>query len=65
MFFLVLWLYATVLGMAGIQIAQIKGYKPLPAFWIAFLFGILGLIYLSNGTPKANLQLPARPDTLS
>lgn len=42
----------TLMGMAGLQIGKIKGYDPVMAFWLCFIFGPFGLIYVSTGTAE-------------
>lgn len=56
----ILLIGGSLCGIAGMKIAEVKGYAQIPAFWISALFGPFGLIYLSTGTASNKTRTEAQ-----
>lgn len=60
---LIITFFALLSGIAGVQVAKIKGYHPLIGFLIGGLFGFLGvlLFFLFSKGAKRKQQPPSQP----
>lgn len=56
LFALLFFVYMAILGLAGMKLAEVNGYDQTLAFWIAAVFGILGLIFLSTAAGDAETE---------